>query len=77
MPEENSRQTSKEFQYNSPTKQTIVTPIKAAFKSSKYKVGAFLEKIQELNRIKEKIKEVDLKAKKEDGKENKNPFNEL
>jgi hypothetical protein len=70
MTEENSRQNNKQFYYESPSKQAMMTPIRSAFKSTNYNVGAFLEKIEELNRIKEKIKESGLKAKRPEGEEN-------
>lgn len=70
MPEENSRQNRKKLYYESPSKQMVVTPIKNAFRSTNYNVGAFLEKIEELNRIKEKIKKTNLRPKIADGDEN-------
>lgn len=70
MPEENSRQSKKPFLYESPLKKAITTPIKGALKSSKSNVATFLEKLKELNTIKEKIKKTDLNFKRSEGKEN-------
>lgn len=70
MPEEIPRQNLREFRYNSPSKQSMLTPTKSAMMSSGYKVGAFLEKMNELNIIKQKLKNVDLKHKREEGAEN-------
>lgn len=76
MSEENSRQNQKRLYYESPSKQAVVTPIRNIFKSAKYNVRAFLEKMEELNKIKNKIKETDLKSKRIEGEENK-PESEL
>jgi len=57
--------------YNSPSKDALATPIKSLFRRTNYDVGAFIEKFEELNRIKTRIKDVDLKRSTEEGKENK------
>lgn len=75
MSEEYSRQNKKEFKYSSPSRKTIDTPIKSAFKSSRYNVGVFLEKMNELNKMKEKIKEINIKSYKEEDVENESKNN--
>lgn len=70
MSEEYSRQTKKEFKYTSPSRKTIDTPIKSAFKSSRYNVGVFLEKMNELNKMNEKIKGINIKSCRENESEN-------
>lgn len=77
MSEENSRQNNKEFNYFSPSKNVMTTPISAAFKSTKYDVGAFLEKIEALNKVTKKINEAEQKKKREVGAENKPPCEHL
>lgn len=70
MPTEHQFPGSKDFHYNSPSKQSVETPIKNALRNSKYKVGAFLEKMNELNRMKQKIESMDLKKRAGEGREN-------
>lgn len=70
MPEEIPRQNFKEFRYNSPSKQSMLTPTKKALISSNYKVGPFLEKMNELNIIKQKLKNAELNQKRKEGSEN-------
>ncbi len=73
MSQEIPRQNMQGFRYNSPSKDCMLTPTKSALKSSNYKVGAFLEKMNELNIIKEKLKNTDLNQKKKEDLKNK-PF---
>ena len=70
MSEEIPRQNFKEFRYNSPSKQSMLTPTKRALISSNYKVGPFLEKMNELNIIKERLKKTELNPKRNEGCEN-------
>lgn len=71
MSDDDSLQKQKCQYYNSPSKKAFDTPIKTLFRKTNYNVGAFIEKFEELNRIQNKIKDVDLKKKSLDGKENK------
>ncbi|KAM0680798.1 hypothetical protein GINT2_001072 [Glugoides intestinalis] len=77
MPKKDTRQNSKEFQYFSPSKSVMTTPITAAFKSSRYDVGAFLEKIEALNKVTKKINDAEQKKKRELGEENTPPYEQL
>lgn len=70
MPEENPRQNFKEFRYNSPSKQSMLTPTKRALVNSNYKVGPFLEKMNELNIIKERLRKAEISQKQKEGTEN-------
>lgn len=68
MPVERSPSNSKDFRYSSPSKQSIETPVRNALRNSKYRVGVFLEKMNELNKMKQKIESMDLKKQaKDDG----------
>ena len=63
-------QNLKEFRYESPSKKSMFTPTKAALVNSGYKVGIFLEKMNELNTIKMRLKNTKLNKQQEKGEEN-------
>lgn len=56
--------------YTSPSRLSVVTPIRNALKSSNNNVRIFLEKLEELNKFKKGIEKLDLKKSKSDGVEN-------
>jgi len=73
MKEEES-QKSKQILYHSPSKDYLsTTPVKNAFKKCNYEIGPFLEIMNDLNRTKMRLNNVNLKKgtnEKEEDKEN-------
>ena len=56
--------------YLSPSRLSMVTPIKNALRTSNNDVGVFLEKLEALNKMKKKLKDLSIKSKNEEEKEN-------
>lgn len=59
--------------YDSPSRLSVVTPIRNALRNSNNNVSVFLDKLQQLNKFKSGIQKLSIEKKKGEGEENELP----
>lgn len=59
--------------YDSPSRLSIITPVRSALRSSNNNVSVFLDKLQQLNKFKKGIEKLSVEKSRKEGAENDAP----